>query len=100
MLTTRGDALARARMTQDWGRALCAVCGIRVERAGAPPQEPALLVANHRSYADIGALASCAPMTFIAKQEIRGWPVLGTAAARAGTVRTSQRAIASRARPA
>jgi 1-acyl-sn-glycerol-3-phosphate acyltransferase len=86
MLTTRGNALARARMTQDWGRALCAVCGIRVERVGSPPREPALLVANHRSYADIGALASCAPMTFIAKVEIRDWPVLGTAAERAGTV--------------
>jgi 1-acyl-sn-glycerol-3-phosphate acyltransferase len=86
MLTARGDGLARARMTRDWGRAICMTCGIRVERIGEPPREAALLVANHRSYADIAALAACAPMTFIAKAEIRGWPVLGTAAERAGTV--------------
>jgi 1-acyl-sn-glycerol-3-phosphate acyltransferase len=38
---------------------------------------PTLFVANHCSYFDIPVLASLIPGSFVAKAEIRGWPLLG-----------------------
>src|SRR5262245_34764460 len=86
LLVGRLDDVTRARITQRWGRAICRACAIRVDVAGWPPTQAALLVANHRSYADITALAACLPVSFVAKAEVERWPVLGAAAARAGTV--------------
>jgi 1-acyl-sn-glycerol-3-phosphate acyltransferase len=80
------DATARARITEEWGRALCRACGIRIEVTGEAPSGGALLVANHRSYVDIPALAALGPVSFLAKVEVAGWPVLGWAATQAGTV--------------
>jgi 1-acyl-sn-glycerol-3-phosphate acyltransferase len=77
---------ARARVTQEWGRSLCELVAIRVERVGPAPPAGSLIVANHRSYADVPAIASCGPVTFLAKSEVATWPVLGPAATRGGTV--------------
>ena len=86
----RLDAGSQARITQEWGGAICRALGIRVERAGDRPEGAVLLVANHRSYADVAALAACAPMAFIAKAEIQRWPLLGRAATHAGTIFVSR----------
>lgn len=40
-------------------------------------RRPTLYVANHSSYFDIPILAGLVPGSFVAKAEIRGWPVLG-----------------------
>jgi 1-acyl-sn-glycerol-3-phosphate acyltransferase len=77
---------AQARITHEWGRALCRACGLRVEVEGRLPPGGALVVANHRSYADIPVVASCAPVSFVAKAEVMRWPVIGWAAQRAGTI--------------
>jgi 1-acyl-sn-glycerol-3-phosphate acyltransferase len=45
-----------------------------------------LLVANHLSYLDIVLLASLTPCVFVAKSEVKGWPVFGWFARMAGTV--------------
>lgn len=45
-----------------------------------------MLVANHVSWLDIFAINAVAPMRFVAKQEIRRWPVVGWLVARADTV--------------
>jgi 1-acyl-sn-glycerol-3-phosphate acyltransferase len=45
-----------------------------------------LLVCNHLSYLDIPVIASQAPCVFVAKSEVRGWPVFGWFAQLAGTV--------------
>ena len=82
----RLDAHARARITHEWGLALCRACGIRVEIDGELPAGGALLVSNHRSYADIAVLASCSPLSFVAKSEVAAWPILGWASRRAGTI--------------
>lgn len=65
-----------------------------------PPQEPdvngALVVANHVSWLDIFAMSAVYPSSFIAKQEISTWPVLGKMGKNAGTVfinRNSRRDI-------
>ncbi|WP_208108331.1 lysophospholipid acyltransferase family protein [Paludibacterium purpuratum] len=45
-----------------------------------------LLVSNHVSWLDIIALAAFTPPRFVAKKEIRSWPVVGWMIARGGTL--------------
>lgn len=62
-------------------RFLCWLLRIRVHIANAPTSvRPVLLVANHMSWADIVVLGATAPMVFIAKSEVAGWPLIGAAA--------------------
>src|SRR5690606_21315559 len=53
--------------------------------ADAPPAR-ALFVANHISWLDIFVINAMQPSHFVAKSEIRDWPVLGWLCAKAGTV--------------
>ena len=61
---------------------------VRVELHGKIPAEldGLLVVANHTSWLDILAMASVHPMQFIAKQEIKSWPVLGKIVVAMGTL--------------
>ena len=78
---------ARNRRIQRWSRELLGICGITVELApGVAALEHAMIVANHVSWLDIFAINAVLPARFVAKAEIRAWPVLGWLAARAGTV--------------
>jgi len=62
-----------------WHRLTLKVLGIRVQVKGAPTAErPLLLVSNHVSWTDILVLGSITGVHFVAKAEMRGWPVLGT----------------------
>ncbi|MER2266568.1 lysophospholipid acyltransferase family protein [Methylobacterium oxalidis] len=56
--------------------------GVRVTQSGTPPApgEPALVLSNHISWLDIAALGSLRPLSFVAKSEIAGWPLIGTLA--------------------
>lgn len=45
-----------------------------------------LLVSNHLSYLDVMVLAALAPSVFVAKREVKHWPVFGWFARMAGTV--------------
>jgi 1-acyl-sn-glycerol-3-phosphate acyltransferase len=77
----------RERLVRHWSRRLLGLCRVTVEQApGTPPLAHALIVANHISWLDIFVINSLLPCRFVAKAEIRGWPVLGWLAARAGTV--------------
>ncbi|WP_312519365.1 lysophospholipid acyltransferase family protein [Massilia sp.] len=77
----------RERMTRGWSRRLLSLCRVRVEQApGAPALEHALIVANHVSWLDIFVINAVNPCRFVAKAEIRSWPVMGWLAAGAGTV--------------
>ena len=57
-----------------------------------------LLVSNHLGYLDIFVLASLAPAVFVAKREIKSWPVVGWLAQMGGTlfVNRERRAQVSR----
>ncbi|NIH81999.1 lysophospholipid acyltransferase family protein [Amycolatopsis viridis] len=46
----------------------------------------ALVVNNHISWLDVVAIGAVRPMRALAKQEIAGWPVLGTLVARGGSI--------------
>ncbi len=60
--------------------------GLAVETRGRLLPGPGLLVANHISWTDIPGLGSLAGLRFVAKEEIRRWPLLGSLAARSGTL--------------
>jgi len=60
-----------------WSRGLLRVFGMRVRGVGTPLAGGTLFVANHVSWIDIIALHSQHMMGFIAKAEIRRWPVIG-----------------------
>lgn len=68
-----------------WMRALNRVVGLRVWCLCQPLPAPTLIVANHISWLDVPALASLLPMSFVAKADVRRWPLLGRLAGLAGT---------------
>ncbi|MDF0378308.1 1-acylglycerol-3-phosphate O-acyltransferase [Methylophilus sp. YYY-1] len=60
----------------------------------APQSKHVLFVANHISWSDIHALNSLIPVRFVAKVEIKDWPVFGYLVKKSGTIfinRTRQR---------
>ena len=69
-----------------WSRGLLRVFGMRVERRGQPLAGGTLFVANHVSWIDIVVLHSQHMMGFIAKSEIRDWPVVGWVTTHAETL--------------
>jgi len=71
---------------------ICRMLSIKVTVVGKPYVEaPTLLVANHISWMDIPVLASIAPVSFVAKSEIRRWPVIGLFAALQKTIWVERR---------
>lgn len=78
---------ARQRVIQAWSRALLWVCGVRVQCHGQPILDGAAMwVVNHVSWTDIFALNRTRPTSFIAKSDVRRWPVIGLLVAWAGTL--------------
>lgn len=77
----------REWMNRLWSRALLRVCGLSVHVSGeALMSGPVLFVANHVSWIDIFVMNAVRPTAFIAKSDIRRWPIVGWLVAGAGTV--------------
>lgn len=77
----------RERLVRRWSARLLGICRVRVEwEPDAAPLTHALIVSNHISWLDIFVINSVHPCRFVAKAEIRDWPVLGWLVAQAGTV--------------
>ena len=76
---------ARAAWLQNSSRRVLRVLRIETQFDGNIPSS-GLLVCNHLSYLDILVLAALAPCVFVAKQEVKYWPVFGWFAKLAGTV--------------
>lgn len=68
-----------------WCRGLLRLLGVRVEVTGAP-RRGALLLSNHLSWLDIVVLYALVPETFLSKEEVRRWPVVGLVAVCLGTL--------------
>jgi 1-acyl-sn-glycerol-3-phosphate acyltransferase len=80
-----------------WSQALLRLCrvGLRVVQLPASdtpdtPETPAashaLIVANHISWLDIFVIDAMHPCRFVAKSEIRDWPLIGWLCEQAGTI--------------
>ena len=51
--------------------------GIRVTVEGELPDHASVLVANHRTYIDAVMVPSPHPLVFVAKAEVKRWPIIG-----------------------
>jgi len=78
-------ARERANWLQDAASTVLQRAGMKVVADGTPPPH-GLVVSNHLSYLDVLAYASTMPCAFVAKQEVRGWPIFGAFATMAGTI--------------
>lgn len=78
----------RRREIEVWSRRLLTIMGVRLSLAGlrkSYSERPLMLVANHVSWLDIFVIDAVVASRFVAKAEVRRWPVLGWLCARVGT---------------
>lgn len=81
------DDAGRQRRIRRWSARLLAILRIELRVSGMPPESgPALLVANHVSWLDIFLIDAVCPARFVAKAEVRTWPVIGWLCARVETI--------------
>ena len=71
---------------QWWLRKICDIVGVQVKVNGHYQFKPALLISNHISWLDIAVIGGQIPTRFLAKAEVRSWPVIGWLAASTGTL--------------
>lgn len=79
----------RYKLIQWWCKRLLAAFNIKVMVSGNIPPENlshAMIIANHISWADIHVLNSVIPLRYIAKSDIRHWPIFGFFASRVNTL--------------
>lgn len=81
--------MAKRHILQSWSAKLLRILNVHIElaqneRLHAPHN--VLIVSNHISWLDIFVLNAVIPMHFVAKAEVRHWPVLGWLCARAETL--------------
>jgi 1-acyl-sn-glycerol-3-phosphate acyltransferase len=78
----------RERWVAAWCGALLRMFGVRVLTRGAPPSRERghLVVANHRSTADILVLLRAFGGHMVSRSDLAGWPLVGVAARAVGTV--------------
>ena len=68
-------------ISSNYYRLLCKLMRIRICVTGAPVRDRAVLfVSNHVSWSDILVIGSLAPVAFVAKSEVRNWPLVGITA--------------------
>jgi 1-acyl-sn-glycerol-3-phosphate acyltransferase len=76
----------RRAVLRRWAVGVTRILRVRITVEGAAPRPPFYLVSNHLSYLDIVVYAAVMPARFVAKAEVRQWPVLGLLAGSAGTI--------------
>ena len=102
MIFPRIDDAARRAHVQRWSAALLRLFRVRLEvlrmddegslvpvalpDAASTPAAHGIIVANHVSWLDNFVINSMQPCRFVAKSDIRDWPLLGTLCARADTI--------------
>ena len=77
----------REARVQQWARRFLQLWRIELQVQGAPPRGgPVMLVVNHISWLDILVLHAAGYCRFVAKSEVRHWPLIGRLASGAGTL--------------
>ena len=79
----------RDRLKQCWSRRVLRILSIRLEAdfSAVSATEPGCLVlANHISWLDVFVINAALPVSFIAKAEVRTWPLIGLIAEKNDTV--------------
>lgn len=82
-------AQKRSAFVKHWSSDFLRLCKVRVQlidRSGGQIADHALIVANHVSWLDIFVINSWQACHFVAKSDIRSWPIAGWLSAQAGTI--------------
>ena len=84
----RGEPRQRHAIIREWSRRLLHQAGVEVRAVGFPldADKPVTLVANHVSWSDIFALNTQHACHFIAKSELKSWPLAGRLLTNVGTI--------------
>ncbi|WP_269531217.1 1-acyl-sn-glycerol-3-phosphate acyltransferase [Chitinimonas sp. BJYL2] len=80
---------AQEATVRRWSRKLCDILSIHIEVVGTPPVAHVgrtMVVANHVSWLDIFVLNAVVASRFVAKSEVRAWPLLGWLCHHSGTL--------------
>ena len=78
LLALRFNWKLRRRLPRLWHRVACRMIGIRITVHGTiESNRPLLLASNHVSWKDILVLGAIADVVYIAKTEVRDWPICG-----------------------
>jgi 1-acyl-sn-glycerol-3-phosphate acyltransferase len=82
------DGQRQLRIIKRWSRQVLAILEVRVHVQGRPPggRRPTVIVANHVSWLDIWVIHAVSPVRFVAKSDVRRWPLIGWLVARSGTI--------------
>jgi len=81
------------RLPMIYHRGVCRLLAFRVKQHGEISRtRPTLFVCNHTSYLDISVLGAVLPVSFVAKAEVRGWPLFGLLARLQRTVFVERKA--------
>jgi 1-acyl-sn-glycerol-3-phosphate acyltransferase len=70
--------------------------GIRVFQEGELPEEPSILMGNHRSYVDAVLIPAKRPVAFVARIESKSWPIIGWSANTLHTIWVQRKSKESR----
>lgn len=76
----------RLALRASWSAALLDALGLEVDADLSHAVPGALLVANHISWIDVFVINAVLPAAFVAKEEVRRWPLAGWLASRNETV--------------
>ncbi len=79
-------AQQRHAAVRAWSRRMLRATRVHLRMHGTPHHGACLMAANHVSWLDIMALNAAHPTRFVAKSEVRQWPLLGRLVAGAGTL--------------
>ena len=86
-LAVRGHSPAALRYEQRFMQRVAKRLVRTVAITGAPPAGPGTLyVSNHMSWMDIPVLGSALDTDFIAKSDVKSWPLIGPLSRRSGTL--------------
>jgi 1-acyl-sn-glycerol-3-phosphate acyltransferase len=83
------SAATHEKLVRRWSRRLLAICRVDVQLqdlSSGQGAERALVISNHVSWLDIFVMNSHQPCHFVAKADIRSWPLIGWLCQMTGTI--------------
>lgn len=76
-ISTKNTRELRDRMKLNYARIMGKWMGVHTEVIGEIPPKGVLYLPNHRSYIDILVILEISTASFLAKSEVRKWPIIG-----------------------
>lgn len=89
LVLPRLQGVRREQVISDWSAHVLRILNVRMVVTGMPPTADAravLFVANHVSWLDIWAISTVRGVRFVAKSEMRDWPVIGWLSKKTGVI--------------